>query len=418
MRRRIAVVGGGIAGLSAGWLLAKQHDVVLLEQNSRLGGHTHTHDIPDAHVPGGIVRLDTGFLVHNNRTYPLLVRLFNELGVECIDSDMSFAVSGRAPDFEYSSRDLNGLFAQRSNLWRPGHYRLLSEILRFNREAPRLLTHPGADRISLGDFLDSHKFTGEFLERFLFPMASAVWSAALPTLRGFPATTLIRFFHNHGMLSATDNPVWRVVRGGSATYIPGLLQAPGLTVRTSTTPTRVVRTAGGVRIDIADQPALDVDDVVFACHGDQVLPLLADATDAERRVLSAFTTSVNDTWLHTDASFLPRRRAARASWNVLIGERDEACLTYDLNRLQRLQTPTQYCVTLNPPRPIATDRVLARMTYTHPLFTREAVDAQSRWAEISGRHRAHFCGAYWFYGFHEDGLKSAVRVARTLGVTW
>lgn len=415
---RIAIIGGGIAGLSAAWLLARRHDVQVFEKASRLGGHTHTHEVPDAGAPDGVVRLDTGFLVHNNRTYPRLVRLFDELGIERIDSDMSFGVTSRDPDFEYSSRDLNGLFAQRSNLVRPGHYRLLSEILRFNREAPRVLAVPGADRLSLGDFLDSHSFTGEFLDRFLYPMASAVWSAALPTLRGFPATTLIRFFHNHGMLSATDNPVWRVVRGGSSAYIPKLVEVPRLQVHTASAPTRVTRTPGGVRLEFAQRPSVDVDEVVFACHGDEVLPMLADATPVEREVLSAFTTSTNDTWLHTDGSFLPRRPAARASWNVLIGEREEACLTYDLNRLQRLATRTQYCVTLNPPRPIAPERILARMSYTHPLFTRAAVDAQARWPEISGRHRAHFCGAYWFYGFHEDGLRSAVRVAESLGVAW
>jgi predicted NAD/FAD-binding protein len=414
----IVVIGGGIAGLTAAWLLSRRYHVVLLEREPRLGGHTHTHEIPDPTAPQGRVRLDTGFIVHNDRTYPLLVRLFNELGIARRDSDMSFAVTCRRPDFEYSSRSVGGFFAQRGNLVRPRHYRLLSEILRFNREAPRLLLQPGSEDVRLGDFLDAHKFSADFRERFLFPMASAVWSAATPTLGDFPATTLIRFFANHGMLSVRDNPIWRIVEGGSSTYIPALLSSSSFDTRTNAAPVRVSRHADGVSIAMADGGAIEAGQVVFACHGDQVLPLLADATPTERDVLSCFTTSTNDTWLHTDSRLLPRRPAARAAWNVLIGERDEACLTYDLNRLQRLSTARQYCVTLNPPTTIAPDRVLARMTYTHPLFTREAVAAQTRWAAISGHTRSHFCGAYWFYGFHEDGVRSAVRVADSLGVTW
>jgi predicted NAD/FAD-binding protein len=413
--KHIVVIGSGIAGLACSWLLARQHRVDLIERDTRVGGHTHTHDVETA---DGRLRLDTGFLVHNDRTYPLLIRLFDELGVGRLDSDMSFAVTSRRPDFEYSSRSLNGWFAQRTNLFRPGHYSLLLNILRFNREAPLLLTDPEAARITLGDFLDSHKFSAEFTERFLFPMASAVWSASTATLRSFPAVTLIRFFSNHGMLSTTDNPTWRVVEGGSSTYIPKLLQAPHLSVHTAVAPTSVTRTQTGVRITFPDRPAIEADEVVFACHGDQVLPLLTDATPLERDVLSAFQTTANETWLHTDATFLPRREAARASWNYLINEGPDASVTYDLNRLQRLTTAIRYCVTLNPPREIAAGHVLARMHYTHPLYTQKAVAAQNRWAEISGRHRAHFCGAYWFYGFHEDGLRSAVRVADTLGVTW
>lgn len=416
MTSRVIVIGAGIAGLSAAWLLSRRYQVTLIERERRLGGHTHTHVVPDTSAASGVVHLDTGFLVHNDRTYPLLVRLFRELGVERLDSDMSFGVSSRHPDFEYSTKNLNGLFAQRTNLWRPSHYRFVSEILRFNRVATASLSQP-LSNVSLGDFLDAHNFRGDFLERFLYPMASAVWSAATSTLRAFPAETLIRFFYNHGMLSVTDHPTWKVVRGGSARYIDRILETASIDVRTDVSPSSVTRTADDVRVDLPGD-ALRADHVVFACHGDEVLPMLTDATPVERDVLGSFSTSVNDTWLHTDRSFLPRRQAAGASWNALLGERDEACLTYDLNRLQRLQSPTQYCVTLNPPRPIDERHVLARMTYRHPLYDRAAIDAQARWSQVSGVHRAHFCGAYWFYGFHEDGLRSAVRVANHLGVTW
>lgn len=415
--QRIVIIGAGISGLSAAWLLQRTHQVILLEKETRLGGHTHTHERDDPSAPGGRLALDTGFLVHNDCTYPLLIRLFNELGVERLDSDMSFGVTSRRPDFEYSTRNLNGLFAQRRNLWRPAHYRFVAEILRFNRIATQSLSQP-AQFTTLGDFLDAHNFRGEFLDRFLFPMASAVWSAATSTLRAFPAETLIRFFYNHGILSVTDHPTWKVVRGGSARYIDRMRETSTFEVRTGCAPVRIVRMPDGVRVDLGSGEVLLADHVVFACHGDEVLPLLADATPAEQRVLSAFRTSVNETWLHTDRTFLPRRQAAGASWNALLGERDDACLTYDLNRLQRLQSTTQYCVTLNPPRPIDDRHVIAHMTYRHPLYTHAAIEAQQRWHEISGVHRAHFCGAYWFYGFHEDGLRSAVRVAAHLGVTW
>jgi predicted NAD/FAD-binding protein len=413
---RIAVLGSGISGLAAAWLLSRRHDVDLFERAPRLGGHTHTHLIDRPH---GRVALDTGFLVHNDRTYPNLVRLFRELGVETLDSDMSFAVTWPARDLEYSSRDLNGFFATRRNLVRPAHFALFFEIARFSRIAPRLLAQPGAERVSLGAFLDEHRFGAAFTEQFLFPMASAVWSASLDSLREFPAVTLIQFFQNHGMLAFVDRPTWKIVRGGSSAYIPHLTAPLSGRVHVNAEATGVCRTADGVEIQFANRPAVRADEVVFACHGDEVLPLLTDATPAEKDVLGAFRTTTNEAWLHTDAGYLPRRAAARAAWNYRLGDASTgATLTYDLNRLQRLDAPESYCTTLNPPAPIEASKVLARMTYTHPLYTREAIAAQTRWAAVSGRHRAHFCGAYWFYGFHEDGLRSAIRVAEALGVAW
>lgn len=414
---RVAVIGSGISGLAAAWLLSRRFDVLLLERADRLGGHTHTHHLD---TPDGPLALDTGFLVHNDRTYPLLVRLFGELDIARLDSDMSFGVTCPRTGFEYSTRNLSGLFAQRSNLLRPSHYALLAEILRFNR-ASRLFAAaaPADDGTSLGAWLDAHRFSGAFLERFLFPLAASIWSASIATLREFPALTLIRFFDQHGMNTTLNHPTWKVVAGGSATYIPKLLASPRIEVRTGVTVTGIARTADAVTIACAGRPPEVVSHVVFAAHGDEVLPMLTDATPVERDVLSAFQTTPNRAVLHTDSSWLPRRAAARAAWNYLLGDTSSgATVTYDLNRLQRLETRRSYCVTLNPQVPIAAEHVLRSMDYTHPLYTRAAVRAQARWAEISGVARTHFCGAYWFYGFHEDGLRSAVRAAGSLGVRW
>jgi len=426
-RRRIAVVGSGIAGLGAAWLLARAHDVTVFERDTRLGGHTHTHLIDR---PYGRLALDTGFLVHNARTYPLLIRLFDQLGVATQDSDMTFGVSWPARDFEYSTKSIGGFFAT-PRLWAsPAHYGLVRDILRFGRLAPRLLDERDAERITLGDFLDSHKFNDYFTERYLFPLASSIWSASLADIRRFPAVTLIRFFHNHGMLYVRNHPTWRVVVGGSSAYIPKLVASLDGRVRTGlgvsavrriwseSVPHTEAALPEQVELTFTDATRERFDDVVLACHGDEAYALLADPTPAEREVLSAFTTSRNDTWLHTDDSFLPRRAAARAAWNYHLGEGGAATLTYDVNRLQGLDVPEHFCVTLNPPRPIQASKTLARMAYTHPLYTRDAIAAQPRWAEVSGRARVHYCGAYWFYGFHEDGLRSAVRVAESLGVAW
>jgi len=411
----IAVVGSGISGLAAAWLLARTDDVIIFERESRIGGHTHTHQLE---TPDGPLALDTGFLVHNDRTYPLLVRLFAEIGVETYASDMSFAVTDPATGFEYSTRRLNSLFADRRNLVRPGHYRLLAEMVRFGRCARATADHPVASDVTLGRFLDDHGFRGEVVDRFLLPLAAAIWSASPGAIRSFPAATLLRFFRQHGMDTVRDHPTWKTVRGGSATYIPKLLASPRIHVETNASPRAITRTPTCVRLDFDHRQSVSADHVVVACHGDEVLPLLADPSDAERAVFAAFGSTMNHAWLHTDASFLPKRPAARASWNYELGRSGEgATVTYHLNRLQGLRARREYCVTLNPARPIAPSQVLARMVYTHPLYTREAVDAQSRWSDVS-RNRTHYCGAYWYYGFHEDGLRSAVRVAAALGVSW
>jgi uncharacterized protein len=415
--KHIAVIGAGISGLASAYLLSRAHRVTLFERAERLGGHTHTVVAEDPER--GAVALDTGFLVHNHVTYPNLVRLFSEIGVATQASDMSFSVACSATGLEYSSRGVAGFFAQPRNMLRFEHYLLLRDILRFNREAPSVLDHADAAGWTIADFLEAHEYSEPFVYRYLVPMTAAIWSSSFEGIRQFPAQMLVRFMQNHGMLSVGAHPQWYVVRGGSHSYIPKLAGRVSR-VEIGARLASVSRAEDRVSLTFFDRPAEDVDEVVFACHGDQVLPLLADPREAEREVFGAFSTTSNDTWLHADDRLLPRVPRARASWNYRLGDATDAppSVTYHLNRLQGLATRAQYCVTLNPREPIASDRVIRKMHYRHPRFTLDAVRAQSRWHEVSGVARTHFCGAYWRYGFHEDGLVSAIRVAEALGVRW
>jgi uncharacterized protein len=412
---RIAVIGSGISGLAAGWYLSRRHEVSLFEKEPRLGGHTNTVIVESGGDP---IPVDTGFIVHNDHTYPNLVRLFTELGLDTQPSDMSFSVSCHKTGFQYSSRGINGFFAQRSSLLRREHYLLLVEILRFNRTAPKLLDQPGAESATIGDVIDDGRYHQAFTDRYLYPMASAVWSMSLDSIRSFPALTLLRFFRNHGMLGINTHPKWKVIRGGSHKYIP-LLTAPlKERIFLDARIVSVSRQESSVTLNFENRPAMTFDQVVFACHGDEVLPLLEQPTIAERDVLGNFTTSRNVATLHTDASLLPSQPTARASWNYNLGlsGKSAVAVTYHMNRLQSLKTPEEYCVTLNGDEAIDPAKVLRSIVYHHPLYTHDAVHAQDRWGEISGSNRTHYCGAYWFYGFHEDGLNSALRVARALSV--
>jgi len=413
---RIAVIGAGISGMSAAYLLSRNHEVWLFEKENRIGGHTHTHQIETSCGP---LPIDTGFIVHNDRTYPNLVRLFRSLGVARQASDMSFGVSCRQTGFEYSSRGLTGFFAGRRNLYRLGHYRFLAEIVRFNREARKLLQDPANAGVTLGDYLRAHRFQGDFTRYYLHPMAAAVWSTSPEEIEDFPAFTLIRFLENHGLLGLTTQPQWYVLQGGSSSYIPPLTAPYRERIRLGAKIDGVIRTPAGVKIGFEDRPSEYFDEVVFACHALQALQLLVEPTPPERQILNNFRTSRNETVLHNDSRLLPRRPGARASWNYHLGtERRAATLTYHMNRLQSLPTREDYCVTLNDTLSVDTRSILREMTYFHPLYTLDAVRAQARWPEISGHNRTHFCGAYWFYGFHEDGLNSAIRVAEELGVCW
>jgi predicted NAD/FAD-binding protein len=340
-----------------------------------------------------------------------------ELGVETQPSDMSFAVTGHDGSFEYSSRGLAGFFAQKSNYFSRGHYTLLREILRFNREAPKVLNDPAAEGMTLEQFLDVGGYSPVFVDRYLIPMAGAVWSMAPEAMPMFPVLTLIRFMENHGMLGIDTHPQWKAIRGGSHSYLAPLTAPFRERIAKDTTIAAIERSDRGVTLQFRDRPAQQFDEVVFACHGDQVLPLLAQPTDAERKILSRFTTTRNETCLHTDATLLPKRAAAKASWNYLLGDSANVTVTYHMNRLQSLKTGEDYCVTLNANGSVDPRRVLRRMVYEHPLYTRAAIRAQESWPEISGQNHTHFCGAYWFYGFHEDGVRSGMRVAEALGVS-
>lgn len=416
---RIAIVGAGIAGLGAAYLLGRQHEVVLYEAEKRLGGHTHTHAIDHN---GEQQHIDSGFIVFNPNHYPLLTRLFTELEVATQATTMSFSVKNEISGLEYNASNLNTLFCQRSNLFKPRFLRMVLEILRFYREAPALLTEPGPGP-SLGEYLSAQAYGELFIHDHLVPMASALWSSPATQIMNFPAKYLVQFMANHQMLDAGNRPLWRVVKGGSARYLEKLVPAIHAQFRRGAPVISVQRSANGVRVFSAGDES-HFDQVVFACHSDQTLAILSDATVAERQVLGAMPFQRNETVLHTDASLLPRQRQAWAAWNVLrlkqTSKPDEAACTvsYSMNHLQNLRSKTPFVVTLNATARIAPEKILARMDYAHPVYSHASVAAQARWAEINGVQRTWFCGAYWGWGFHEDGLRSGVRVANALGCDW
>ena len=422
---RIAVIGSGLAGLASAWLLSQrhasgqhageQHEVVLFEANDYLGGHTHTHDIT---LQGKHYAVDTGFIVHNPKHYPLLTALFAELGVESQPTTMSFSVRNEASGLEYNATDLNGMFCQRRNLVSPRFWGMLRDLLRFYREAPALLDVPD-EGPTLGDYLTQAGYGAMFRDEHLVPMASALWSSASARILAFPAKYLVQFMANHQMLQVSDRPQWRVVQGGSASYVQALRGRWSVQERLGCAVQAVRRDADGVEI----RSALGLeryDQVVLACHSDQALALLADAGERERDILAAMPYQANDTVLHTDARILPRNRKAWAGWNAHIPREPGAACTvsYCMNLLQGIESPEPFIVTLNRSEAIDPDKVLRRMRYHHPVHSHGSVAAQARKAEIQGRNRTWFAGAYWGWGFHEDGMRSAVEVARALGARW
>lgn len=409
---RIAVVGSGISGLSAAWLLAKGHDVTLYEAAPRPGGHSNTVTVTGEQAA---VPVDTGFIVYNEVTYPNLTALFAHLDVPTKPSDMSFAVSLRAGRLEYAGTDIKGLFAQRRNLLRPRFWSMLLELLRFYREAPR--HHQSLGDLTLGAYLDREGYGRAMREDHLYPMAAAIWSIPARQVMDYPAAAFIRFCDNHGLLKISDRPIWRTVDGGSRVYVRKMLDNFAGKVHLGMPVQRVTRRGGHVVVEALGAAPESFDHVVLAGHADQSLDLLADASSEERRILGCFPYGLNEAILHRDTSAMPRRRAVWASWNYASQDGREAPLsmTYWMNRLQGIDENNPVFLTLNPSKPIDSDKIICRQIYEHPIFDNAAIKAQRELWSLQGVRRTWFAGAYFGAGFHEDGLQAGLAVAEALG---
>lgn len=415
-RQRIAVIGAGVSGLTAAWLLADKHDVHLFEAGDYAGGHTNTEQVE---AGGRTWPVNTGFIVFNDWTYPNFIKLMDRLGVASEVSNMSFSVDCHASGLQYNGTSLNTLFAQRRNLFNLNFLKMIREILRFNKETRAdLAAGTIPDGETLGEYLNRNGYSRYFRNYYIVPMGAAIWSAPEIVLEQFPIRFFLQFFNNHGMLSVDDRPTWRVISGGSATYVNRMMDRLGERTHLNSPVTSVKRDAYGVTL-VTNGQEHRFDQVIFGCHSDQALAMLEDATDDERSILGAIAYQKNDVVLHTDASVLPSNRLAWAAWNYMIPEHSTqpVSVTYNMNVLQNFDdAPETFCVTLNRSRDINPEKVIKRFEYDHPVFTLDAVAAQERYHDIGNRNRTHFCGAYWFNGFHEDGVRSALRVTRAFGV--
>jgi uncharacterized protein len=410
---KVAIIGGGVSGLVVAHLLHREHAITVFEANDYAGGHTNTVRVDTAYETH---QVDTGFIVFNDRNYPNFERLLERLGVATQPSTMSFSVSDEDGDFEYSSRSPNALYAKRQHLVTPWFHRMVADIANFQRHARALLAQQEEDP-TLGEWLERHRFSRPFIERLIVPQVAAVWSADPHQRWSFPARFLAEFFDNHGMLSLTSRPQWRTVAGGSARYVDALTRPFRERVRLSAPVQTITREPDRVLVKARGCEAERFDHVVVATHSDQALELLADASDAEHEILGSIPYQDNEAVLHTDARMLPRRRRAWSSWNyhLLREATGPATVTYHMNRLQALSAERQFCVTLNRTEQIDPAKVIETIRYSHPVFTTAGVAAQQRHAQLSGQNRTSYCGAYWGWGFHEDGVVSGLRVAERFG---
>ena len=411
----IAIIGAGISGLTAAYYLHKTHDVTVYEKNDYIGGHTATKDVE---WQGDKQAVDTGFIVYNDRTYPRFISLLEELGIVGQPTEMSFSVSNIANGLEYNGHTLQTLFAQRRNLFNPNFYRLIFEILRFNRLAKRALEQSKALDTTLGDFLIKHHFSDYFCKHYILPMGAAIWSSTLADMRAFPLGFFLRFFLNHGLLDIVNRPQWYVIPGGSRSYISPMIAGFKERIFTNANIGKVVRNANGVVVEVDGQPR-HFDVLIIATHSDEALGLLSDATKDETTILSAMEYQSNRVTLHTDEALLPKRKKAWAAWNYRLDagqglEDKKPVLTYDMNILQGLKSPHTYCVTLNADEHIQANRILAQFDYSHPVFSSTSIIAQAQKYKIDGTRNTWFCGAYWRNGFHEDGVASALDVVEKI----
>jgi predicted NAD/FAD-binding protein len=413
---KIAIIGSGISGLVSAHLLAREHEVHLFEASSRLGGHTATIDVE---TPSGSYAVDTGFIVFNDWTYPNFIKLMTQLKVKWKDTEMGFSVKSETTGIEYAGKNFNTLFAQRRNLFKPSYYKMLLDIVRFNKESLLLLeSDPLAPQVSLGQYLKDHHYSPLFIDHYIIPMGAAIWSANHQQMQEFPACFFVQFFKNHGMLSVENRPVWKVIQGGSRSYIEPMIANFKENIHLNSPVQSIERFTDHVEITVNAQ-RFEFDHVVLGAHSDQTQKMLRDPSQAETEILSEMKYRANETVLHTDTGVLPKRKSTWSAWNYWLPKKDQArvALTYHMNLLQGFSSPEDFLVSLNMTDQIDPKKILRKFVYDHPVFTQKSVRAQNRWAEISGMNqRTHYCGAYWGYGFHEDGVKSGVRVAKTFGI--
>jgi predicted NAD/FAD-binding protein len=411
---KIAIIGAGISGLTAAYYLQRDHQVSVFEVADKIGGHTATVDVSHQ---GRDYSVDTGFIVFNDWTYPNFIELMDELGVDSQPTEMSFSVRCESTGIEYGGNNLNTMFAQRRNLLRPSFHKMLRDILRFNREAIRDLEGGYiAQQTTLGEYLRANRYGDAFIYQYILPMGCAIWSASTERMIDFPLRFFVQFFKNHGLLSVNNRPQWRVIKGGSRNYLEPLTAGFSESIMTNANVDRIRRLGETVELIMSDGQVAAYDHVILACHSDQALSLLADATLAERSALKAIPYQQNEVVLHTDESLLPRRRIAWSSWNYLLRERfqERAVLTYNMNILQGIKSDSTFCVTLNATASIAPAKIIDRFNYSHPVFSLDSVHAASRIEQLNGTNNTWFAGAYLGNGFHEDGVVSGRQVATAI----